>query len=238
MARKRTRRKMTNKQALITIISVVAAAALLIVALAVIGAINKDAINDPHAGHNHGSELGDGHYEGDGHDHGTADTGVKAKYQLYQEEGGTYRMVFRDDKGKSLAEFNKIANPPIKEAVDEKNGIYELGWSTGKGPNDFACVYYNEKTGQVSDMFTAPRGTDGVRIAYGSADQKKVIVRDLFNKDGYSKEYALEGAVANKNGDIIISGRLTADKKAVSITYLIGPDTHLDNRKLSVNLYE
>ena len=71
MARRRIRRKMTDKQARITILCIAAAAILLIGALIVIGSINKNTLSDPHAGHNHSSSnLSDGHYEGDGHNHG------------------------------------------------------------------------------------------------------------------------------------------------------------------------
>ena len=237
MAHKRTKRKLTDKQALIAIICVVAAAAVLIGVLVIIGSLNKDEINDPHAGHNHGSsDLGDGHYEGDGHDHGSSD--AKVKYQLYQEQGGTYRVVFRDSAGKSLAEFKDIKKTPIKSKIDEAKGIYELGWANDNGPSDFECVYFNEKTGEVSEKFTAPRGTDGARIAYGSEDQKKIIVRDLFNKDGYSKEYVLEGATANKDGDIIMGGNLAADKKTGVISYLASADGKQESRHITVKLYE
>ena len=72
MARRRTRRKMTDKQARITILCIAAAAILLIGALIVLGSLNDSTLSDPHAGHNHSSsDLGSGHYEGDGHDHGS-----------------------------------------------------------------------------------------------------------------------------------------------------------------------
>ena len=80
MARRRTRRKMNDKQARITILCIGAAAILLIGALIVIGSINKNTISDPHAGHNHSSsDLGDGHYEGDGHNHGPTVNNVTTK---------------------------------------------------------------------------------------------------------------------------------------------------------------
>lgn len=234
MAKRRsTRRKMNDKQALITILCIAGAAILLIGALVVIGTTNKDAVNDPHAGHNHAA--GEEHYEGDGHDHSA--TGAKVKYQLYQEEGGTFRVVFRDNAGKALAEYKGLAKAPIREEVDKDKGIYELGWATDNGPNDFACVYYNELTGQVSEKFVAPRGTDGVRIAYGSADQKSVIVEDLFGGD-YHKEHALKDAAANKNGDIILGGTLQSDKKVVAITYHVDPAVSKDTQHTFINLYE
>ena len=170
-------------------------------------------------GHNHGTSQGDGHYEGDGHDHGTGNSDAKVKYQIYTNADQTYRVVFRDNAGKTLAEYDKIAKQPIHETIDETKGIYELGWATGNGANEFECVYYNVKTGQLSDKFVAPRGTDGVRIAYGSEDQTKVVVQDLFDKTAYYKEHALKAPETNKNGDIIVGGRLHENKKTVIISY-------------------
>ena len=221
MKHRRVKRKLTNKQATIIVISVLCAAALLIGLLVILGPVLGGNNADPHAGHNHGSsDLGGGHYEGDGHDHGShgATSTAKVKYQLYTNADKTFRLVFRDDKGAVLMEQDKLPKQPFRETVDEKNGVYTLAWATDDGPNDFVQVYYNEKTGQVSQAFTAPRGTDGVRVAYGSADQKKMIVQDLFNKDAYYKEYVLENAV-EKNGDIIIGGKLQVDKKTVVISY-------------------
>ena len=242
MKHKKAKRKMTNKQAMITIISVLCAAALLVVLLVVIGPVLGGNNADPHAGHNHGSELGDGHYEGDGHDHSgtgsTADSDAKVKYQLYTNADKTSRLVFRDDAGRTIVEFDSLQIPegkkPIVETVDADKGVYELGWATGNGANEFECVYYNVKTGQVSDKFIAPRGTDGVRVAYGSADQTKVVAQDRFDKDAYSKEYALEECYTGE-GDVITGGRLQDDKKTVVISY---KDKDGASRHTIVKLYE
>lgn len=216
MKHRKANRKLTNKQALTIVIAVACAIALLIGLLIIVGPILGGNNEDPHAGHDHSSNAGDGHYEGDGHDHG--DANAKVKYQIYTNSDNTYRVVFRDSAGKQVAEFDKLDKLPIKETIDKENGIYELGWAIGQGPSDYESVFYNEKTGQVSDKFTAARGTDGVRIAYGSKDQKTVIVQDLFNKEAYYKEYPLANAV-EKNGNVITGGKLQVDKKTVVISY-------------------
>lgn len=238
MKHRKAKRKLTNKQATTIIISVLCAAALLIGLLVVIGPI-LGGNADPHAGHNHGSDLGDGHYEGDGHDHGSSNTtaaiaNAKVKYQMYKNADGTYRLAFRDSAGKVVTEFNNIAKQPMKETVDADKGVYSLGWASGSGPNDFYYVYYNEKTGQVSDQFHAPRGTDGTRVAYGSEDQTKVIVQDLFSKSAYYKEYTLNAPSTTAN-NIIMSGKLQSDKKTVVISYV---DTDGKTRHANFKLYE
>ena len=238
MKRRKAKRKLTDKQALIIVISVLCAVALLIGALVLIDLLSDEDPTDPHAGHNHGSELGDGHYEGDGHDHGTSSTdnsSDKAKYQIYKNADNTYRVVFRDADGKTLKEENNIPKQPIPETLNADKGVYALSWATGDGPNDFITVYYNVLTGQVSDTFHAARGCDGVRVAYGSEDQTKIIVQDLFDKDAYYKEYTLENAYT-KGDDIITGGKLQADNKTVVISYFSGEgDT---TQHTTVNLYE
>ena len=239
MKHRRAKRKMTNKQATTIIISVLCAAALLIGLLVVIGPI-LGGNADPHAGHDHSSDLGDGHYEGDGHDHGNTgnttagSSNAKVKYQVYSNADKTYRVVFRDAGGKVLMEQDKIPKQPVREAVDADNGVYTAAWATGQGPNDYAQIFYNEKTGEVSQVIVAPRGYDSARVAYGSDDQTKIIVQDLFNKDAYYKEYALTDPDTSAK-DIILGGKLQSDNKTVTVSYA---GTDGKSHHINVPLYE
>lgn len=237
--KKKKRSLKLNRKQWTTLISVLAAIAILVGVIVVARQAAKG--NNGHYegdGHNHGSE-GE-HYEGDGHDHspitGTPSTNAagstqptsghthnssatdKVKYQVYSNADKTFRLVIRDSKNEIVFEKDNLSKQPIKNVMDEENGVYELGWATGDGANEFECIYYNVKTGQVSEAFVAPRGCDGTRVAYGSADQKKVIVQDLFDKNTYYKEYELTNAI-EKNGNIIIGGRLHENKKTVVISY-------------------
>ena len=159
----------------------------------------------------------------------------KVKYQLYTNADKTYRLVFRDTAGTVVAEFDKIPRQPFKEPINADKGIYELGWATGSGPSDFYCVYYSVKTGAVSQLFHAPRGTDGVRIAYGSEDQTKIIVKDVFPSGSYYKEHVLEGAYTGAEV-IIRGGKLHADKKTVVISYVINEKG--EQRHAAISLYD
>ena len=145
--------------------------------------------------------------------------------------------MFRGTDGKTVAEFDKLTmsnnKTPIVATIDADKGIYELGWATGSGPNDYECVYYNEKTAQVSPKFRAPRGTDGVRIAYGNDKQDKIIVQDLFDKNAYYKEHVLPDAATGEE-DIVMGGALQKDKKTVLISY---KDKTGASRHTAVNLY-
>ena len=177
----------------------------------------NNALNSTTANSN-GGTITTSHSTNDGHGHGNTDAD-KVKYQIYTNSDKTYRLVIRDNENEIVFEKDKIERQPIKETMNEEKGVYEIGWATGNGPNDYECVYYNVKTGQLSAVFVAPRGCDGTRIAYGSEDQKKVIVQDLFDKDAYYKEYELKNTKVDKNGDIIVGGRLHENKKTVIVSY-------------------
>lgn len=234
MKHRRTRRKLNDRQARITIICVAAVIVLLVVALVVVGPI----LGGNNGGHYEGDGHDHGHYEGDGHNHGTptANSSDKVSYRLYTNADSTYRVVFLDNSGKTVKEVSSAAKQPVKTALDADAGIYELSWATGQGPNDYESIYYNVKTGQVSEQFRATRGCDGVRVAYGSADQTKVIVQDVFDKNAYYHEHALENGVANADGDIIVGGKLREDKKTVVISYV--SDAKGTTSHAIVKLYE
>lgn len=206
--------KITRKQW--TIIITLLCAVALIVGIIIAGNL-RDNGHYEGDGHNHGAE-GE-HYEGDGHDHGSdghSTSTDKVKYRYYTNEDKTYRVQVLNDKNQVVFEKDKLTNVPIKKDLNDT--IVELGWATGSGANDFDAIYWNKKTGEVTELFWAPRGTDGVRIAYPSEDQTKVIVQDLFDKNAYYKEYTLENAT-EQSGNIIVGGKLNESNKTVLISY-------------------
>jgi cellulose synthase/poly-beta-1,6-N-acetylglucosamine synthase-like glycosyltransferase len=83
--------------------------------------------------------------------------------------------------------------------------------------------------------FSAASILDGVRIAYGSEDETKVIVQDVFQKD-YYKEYALSKPTPNEQGYIIVGGTMKSDKKSVTVSYHTEGDTK--PQRITVPLYE
>ena len=228
--KKVTKRRRITKSQRTAIISLVCAAVIL-VGIAVMVKLSNADVADEHAGHNHaaGDSYTDGeHYEGDGHDHGTTDSSSDAlSNRVYTNADGTYRLQVIDKDNKVVFERNKLYNAPVKEKVSEH--VTTLGWATGTGANDFEHIYYNTDTGEISTLFYAPRGCDGVRVAYSSADQTKIIVQDIFNKNTYYKEYPLEGAYTG--GDYVIqSGKLT--DSTVTIFYVVGEN----NKTTSVRI--
>ena len=227
--------KITRKQW--TVIIALLCAVALIVGIIIAG--NLRGNGDEHYegdGHNHGSSDSGEHYEGDGHNHGsngTTSSTDKVKYRYYTNEDKTYRVQVLNAGNKVVFEKDKLTNVPIQKEISDT--IVELGWATGSGANDFEAIYWNKETGNISQLFWAPRGTDGVRIAYPSEDQTKIIVQDLFDKDFYCKEYELKNA-AEKNGNIITGGKLHDNKKTVIVSY--NSSETESSAHATINLYE
>lgn len=217
----------------ISILSVLGVIAIL-AGIIVMSGLGKKA--DPHAGHNHG-DLPEGHYEGDGHDHGTATEGhnhgtTTAKVKIDQPVAngdGSYRVTVRNEKGSPVFSQDKFYGALSDLPMDKDAGIYELSWCTTdvdhSTANTYEALYYNANTGAISEVFYAPKASDGHRVVYPSSDQTKVIVQDIFDKTAYYKEYTLEGAVA-KNGEIITSSfmQISEDSKQAKITYRLADD--------------
>lgn len=180
----------------------------------------KPATNDPHAGHNHGA------------DEECNDTGTLS-YRYYTNADKTYRVQVVDKNNKVVFEKDKLYNAPFQESVNED--IVGLCWATGSGANDFEYIFWNKETGVVSEVFWAPRGFDGTRIACPSEDQTKIVIRDIFDSEGYHKEYTLEDAYT-KGEDVVVGGRLKDDGKTVLISYVV--DEKNTSRHVTVSLYE
>lgn len=256
--KKVTKKRITRKQW--TIGGILLAVAAVIVFLVVFGPKNNQQLDehaghnhaagedcnatvDPHAGHNHAAgedcnvttdpHAGHNHAAGEGSDHNEeSETGV-LNYRVYTNADKTYRVAVVNTKNEVLFEQDKLYNAPVKEDVSEE--IFTLGWATGNGANDFAHVFCNKKTGAVSQEFVAPRGYDGVRVAYPNKDQTKIVVQDIFNKDTYYKEYALADAF-RKDGDIVAGGKLQSDKKSVIVSYFTDEEGTI--RQTVIHLYE
>ena len=237
------RRRITKKQRTTAIVVLCVAA--IVAGILVAAKLGRASAADPHAGHNHAAGEGhsddeEGHSENDGHNHGSSegqdnpsgiDTGV-LNYRVYTDEGNTFRVSVVDKNNKVLFQKNKLYNIPVAEKVTED--IFTISWATGDGPNDFEHVFCNKKTGAVSALFYAPRGYDGQRVAYSSADQTAIVVQDIFNKSAYLKHYTLKGAYTE--GDYTIRSGVMADDKNVRVTYVVNKNN--GTHTVTIPLYD
>ena len=233
--KQKRQRRITRKQwiAMLSILGVVAILAGIVVMSSLGG-------GDPHAGHDHGDEstLPSGHYEGDGHDHShshssAADTSTPLRYQSYTNADKTYSYAIYNSKGVELVKLDKLPYAGKKLTDAGMPMVYfqtaEAGFTSGNS------IYCDEKNQRVSAAFHGVLGCDGVRVAYCSEDDTKVIVQDLFDKKAYYKEYDLPNVYENGT-QTVTNGKLSADKKSVTVTYAVNKEGGTNNH--TIKLYE
>ena len=182
---------------------------------------NPDA--DPHAGHSHA-----GHTHADStpteHDHAghTHAQGVTDPLAVsIKQNGKTYSLTISHE-GEVLFEKKDLPRSPFKEKVSDN--IYAFFWATDHGPNDFCAVYCDPNNCRVSELFTSPFASDGVRVVLpqGGKGGYSILIRDIFDADKYSKTYELEDAYTGADGSIF-SGKMI-DKTHCTVSYYTNKD--------------
>lgn len=141
-------------------------------------------------------------HAGHSHAQGAADSlAVSIK-----QDGKTYSLTVSHE-GEVLFEKKDLPRSPIKEKITED--VYAISWATGHGPNEFYSVYCDPANCRVSEMFTSPFASDGVRVVLpkGGKDGYSILIRDIFDADKYSKTYQLEDAYTGAEGSIF-SGKM------------------------------
>ena len=216
-----------NMRHIFRAVAVILAVALLVLAVGCNAPADK-APEDPHAGHNHDTEAT---IETAAHNH-EAPAAMHLTYE--KEEDGTMALVIKDCEDKIVLTKKGLTKQAIASEI--ANGIVELAWVTSDKPGGYECLYINRLTCQVSDVIAGEQDTDGARIAYTEIKDGKlnVIVRDLFNKNGYNKVTVVDDAYTAGEYTVISARKHGA--KQVNISYLTDKDG--GHRIMSFDLYE
>ncbi|MBQ9842044.1 MAG: hypothetical protein IJO42_02920 [Clostridia bacterium] len=177
---------------------------------------NPDA--DPHAGHSHADSTPTEHDHA-GHTHAQGVTDPLAV--SIKQNGETYSLTISHE-GEALFEKKDLPRSPFKEKISDD--IYAFFWATDYGPNDFCAVYCDPNNCRVSELFTSPFASDGVRVVLpqGGKGGYSVLIRDIFDADKYSKTYELEDAYTGADGSIF-SGKMI-DKTHCTVSYYTNKD--------------
>lgn len=232
------KRRITRKQRTSILCGLLAAA--LLIGLVVVSrvAVTQTGGIDNHAGHDHaeGETNSTGHSANDGHNHGNSSTNSsdsKLRYQLYRS-GDTFTYAIYNADNQLLLKKENLELEPIKMAAD--NGLTQVYFrSKATGFTVGETIYCDEKNGRISDAFHGEIGSDGVRVAYCSADDTTIIVQDLFDKNVYYKEYPLTNPYTGGK-DIIKNGSYKTDTQIVAVSYLANDGT--ETRTMTVPMYE
>lgn len=165
------------------------------------------------------------------HDH-SEPAAMRLSYE--DEEGGTFTLIIKDCQGDVVYKEAGLAKKALSTQVT--TGVVELAWVTANQPGGYECLYINRLTCQVSDKIIGEQATDGNRIVCSEIKDGKlyVTVRDLFDKNGYTK--TTEIAEAYTGGEYTVLGTVKYGKDQVNVSYLTDKDgTH---RIKAFDLYE
>ena len=191
---------------------------------------NHATETDPHAGHNHGTNATDAPI-GDKHEH-KEPAAMRMAYE--EEKGGTFTLIIKDCQGNQIYKKTGLAKKAASRQVTAE--VAELYWVTSSNPGGYECLYINRLTCQVSDTIVGEQVTDGNRIVYTEIKDGvlNVTVRDLFDKNGYSKTTEIKEAYTK--GDYTVLGAVMMKNGQVNVSYLTDKDGA--HRIKAFDLYE
>ncbi len=165
-----------------------------------------------------------------GHNH-TVAVGLAVSYK--DESDGTLTCTVADCQGKVLFTKKGLTTKCATEAVS--NSVFSLSWLVNNNPGGYESVYFDRLNCLVSEVYAGEQASDGTRLIYTETKDGKVnvMIRDLFNTDGFCEAYALEDAYTG--GDYTVLGAQVTDNKSGKISYLVdGEGAH---RLIEYNLY-
>lgn len=165
------------------------------------------------------------------HDH-QSPTAMDVTYTT--ESGGKFTLIIKDCQGKWLLERKGLTKKASSQQIAP--GIMELTWVKSNDPGDYERLYVNHRTCQVSDVIAGSQATDGNRIVYAEILNGKlnVIVRDLFNSNGYAKVTVINEAYTK--GKFTVKNITKRGKDQAIVSFLI--DQKGAHRARIFSLYE
>lgn len=195
--------------------------------------------DDAHAGHNHGDETpstaptnqNQEQNSNQKHDH-EEPSNMRLAYE--EEKGGTFALVIKDCKGNLVLEKKGLAKKALSRQINDY--VVCLSWVLNSNPGGYESLYIDRKTCRVSDTIVGEQATDGNRIVCTEIKDGvlNVTVRDLFDKNGYSKTTEVKEAYTK--GDYTVLGAVMMKNDQVNISYLTDKDGA--HRIKAFDLYE
>ncbi len=140
---------------------------------------------------------------------------------LGEFEGHGYFYRIKDYDGQILVREENLTQMPMVDYVS----THVMGVSFQEaGPSTRTATYYELTEGRVSEPFSYVLTAKYDLVVYAEQrdGQHLIVVRDIFDKDDYYKEYILEN-VSENVADFVTGGEFQAKGK-LKITYLTGAD--------------
>jgi len=130
-----------------------------------------------------------------------------------------YCFIYDDNHNVAKTE-GWLTTKPQLSIVDGYIVKFTLQPGTGIGTQ--WGYYYDTKADVFSNVFQSIFSEQGGKVAYGGLD--KVIVRDIFDKTKYYKEFSTFKQPLAKSADPITDVKFANKGKSIKVTYLTGAD--------------
>lgn len=141
-------------------------------------------------------------------------------YKLLQGEGNNYYYYIYDDNKEVVNEGGFYWRSPKMSMVNDN--IVKLSTQTGTGLSTSSTFYYNAKKDVISRTFHSVYDEMDELLVF--SDHKKLIVRNIFDKTVYYREFTeFKSGLA----DVIepfINAKFINENKQIQVTYLVGKD--------------
>ena len=196
--------------------------AMVLVATALLTGCNSKT-EDP-ADHNHNASVEQNHDASAeqnpdapvGHKH---EKPVSLAVSHTKESDGTFTCTVTDCKGEVLFAKKGLSTKCISEAISDS--VFSLSWLVNNNPGGYESVYFDRLNCFVSEVFAGEQATDGTRLIYTETKDKQVsvIIRDLFDKNGFRESGVLKDAYVD--GDYTVLGAQVTANKTGKISYLV-----------------
>ena len=137
------------------------------------------------------------------------------------EKNGLYSIRVVDPKGVPLAEYGPYGEEPT---IEEVGKLQAVSLQTGTGKATRWTIYYDPRTGQLSEPFMGVLNTNGELVVYIAPGGKAVCVSKIFGQH-YERFEAFSEDLAS-TAEPFVGAELSTNGKSFSLTYLSGADYH------------
>ena len=145
------------------------------------------------------------------------------------EKSGLYSIRIVDPKGVPLTEYGPYGKKPT---IEEVGKLQAASLQTGTGNAARWTIYYDPRTGQLSEPFMGVLNTNGKLVVYISPDGKAVCVSEIFGQY-YERFEALSEDLA-LTAEPFVGAELCEDGQSLILTYLAGNDYHKATERIEL----
>lgn len=142
-------------------------------------------------------------------------------YELTENGKPQYKYEIYNADGKTVDTGTVERMEPFFEYYSDK--LLSISFSGGTGRCFMQTRFYDIEADKFSEDYWAVLTVDDHRVVYMDDDTRKLVVRDIFDKAKYSKEFKLDINSSSIASNLINEVEFLGDSE-IKVTYLSGED--------------